>query len=48
MAQEHKIPGSGLGLAIVREIAMLHGGLVEVESEIGLGSVFTVWLPSVK
>ncbi len=48
MAREHKIPGSGLGLAIVREIANLHGGLVRVESEVGLGSVFTVWLPLLK
>ena len=48
MAREHKIPGSGLGLAIVREIANLHGGLVKVESEVGLGSVFTVWLPLLK
>ena len=48
MAREHKIPGSGLGLAIVREIANRHGGLVKVESEVGLGSVFTVWLPLLK
>jgi two-component system phosphate regulon sensor histidine kinase PhoR len=48
MAREQKIPGSGLGLAIVREIANLHGGLVEVESEIGVGTVFTVWLPLLK
>jgi signal transduction histidine kinase len=43
MAREHNILGSGLGLALVREIAILHGGLVE--SEVGVGSVFTVWLP---
>ena len=48
MARKHKIPGSGLGLAIVREIANLHGGLVGVESEIGVGTVFTVRLPLIK
>jgi len=37
--------GSGLGLPIVREIAGLHRGGVEVESEVGRGSTFTLWLP---
>jgi signal transduction histidine kinase/CHASE2 domain-containing sensor protein len=38
-------PGAGLGLAFVRDIAHLHGGRVTVESEIGVGSVFTLRLP---
>ncbi|MFK7991280.1 MAG: ATP-binding protein [Sandaracinaceae bacterium] len=36
--------GSGLGLATVYEVATNHGGLVEVESELGVGSTFRVRL----
>src|SRR5262249_11010627 len=38
-------PGTGLGLALVRDIAELHRGSVTVESEVGVGSVFTLRLP---
>ncbi len=37
--------GHGLGLAIAQWIAQAHGGRIEVTSEVGKGSVFTVWLP---
>ena len=38
-------PGKGLGLSMVAGIAGRHGGSVEVESEPGRGSVFTLFLP---
>jgi len=43
--QKH-VPGMGLGLTLVREIASALGGTVELDSEIGRGSTFTVILPS--
>jgi signal transduction histidine kinase len=38
--------GSGLGLALVDEIATWHGGCIDIESETGAGSTFTVELPA--
>jgi PAS domain S-box-containing protein len=44
-ADERQASGIGIGLYVVKEIVTLHGGRVEVESKLGSGSVFTVWLP---
>ncbi|HET7189777.1 MAG TPA: PAS domain S-box protein [Gemmatimonadaceae bacterium] len=40
-----RFEGTGLGLALVKLLAELHGGAVAVESGVGEGSRFTIWLP---
>jgi two-component system sensor histidine kinase SenX3 len=45
-ARSRETGGSGLGLSIVRHVATNHGGDVLVASEEGLGSTFTLRLPS--
>lgn len=38
--------GTGVGLAIARELTTAHGGTITLDSEIGVGSTFTVTLPA--
>jgi two-component system, OmpR family, sensor kinase len=40
--------GSGLGLSIAKWVARAHGGNIQVKSEVGVGTTFTVSLPAVK
>jgi heavy metal sensor kinase len=44
--RDRQRPGFGLGLSLVREITAAHGGRVEVESQTGKGTRFSVLLPA--
>ena len=44
-SEARTLPGSGLGLSIVKRAAERHGGTVEVASERGEGTTFTLRLP---
>jgi signal transduction histidine kinase len=45
-SRSRELGGTGLGLAIARLLAELQQGRVTVESTLGDGSVFTLWLPA--
>lgn len=40
-----RAPGTGLGLAIVKHVMARHRGGLDIESEVGRGSRFTIWTP---
>ncbi len=38
--------GTGLGLPLARSLTELHGGRLEIQSELGVGTTVTIWLPA--
>ncbi len=42
---ESRVAGTGLGLSICKQIVHGHGGRIEVKSKIGVGTVFSIFLP---
>jgi two-component system NtrC family sensor kinase len=47
-SQSQQVDGTGLGLALTKHFVELHGGRIDVSSQVNVGSLFTVWLPVVE
>ena len=47
-ARSRHVEGTGLGLAVVRNIVRAHGGSIEIASQVGQGTTFTIDLPQTK
>jgi len=45
-SRSKKVGGTGLGLSIVKHAVLVHGGKIEVNSEVGKGTEFIVYLPN--
>ena len=45
---DSKVRGVGLGLSFVKRIVLLHGGEIELTSDVGQGSSFCVWFPTLQ
>jgi two-component system phosphate regulon sensor histidine kinase PhoR len=45
-SRSKKLGGTGLGLSIVKHIVLLHGGTIDVESSLGIGTKITIVLPN--
>lgn len=47
-SRSRNVKGTGIGLPIAQQIVAAHQGRIELESEPGRGSCFTIWMPSAK
>ncbi|WP_269320929.1 ATP-binding protein [Bacillus sp. UNC438CL73TsuS30] len=45
VSRARRTGGAGLGLSITKSIVEAHGGRIEVESKLGTGTIFSVFLP---
>ncbi|MFT3725297.1 MAG: HAMP domain-containing sensor histidine kinase [Hyphomonadaceae bacterium] len=47
-AKERNVRGTGLGLALTKSFAEMHGGYLTIESELGVGTTVSIFLPATK